>query len=136
MSMATTFSMSGSFSLGMVSSAAGGLILASGKLIILYNKFRKTAKTGGRHGRDAGLRDRFLEGRQFAESLGRDRARRAAQDHPLHADQGGDRALLPRGRRNPSGLFRRGLRQNHPLWRADRAALDPYPLDVLLHAGG
>jgi hypothetical protein len=35
--------MSGSVSLGMVSSGRGGLILVSGKLIILYNKFRKTA---------------------------------------------------------------------------------------------
>jgi hypothetical protein len=37
--------------------------------------------------------------------------------------------------RNPPGLFRRGLCQNHAVGRADRAALDPYPPDVFLHAG-
>jgi hypothetical protein len=40
------------------------------------------------------------------------------------------------GRRNPSDLFRRGLRQNDAIRRADCAALDPHPPDVLLHAGG
>jgi len=48
----------------------------------------------------------------------------------------GDRAVLQIGRRGSPNLLRRGLCQDHPLSRADRAALDPYPLDVLLHAGG
>ena len=39
------------------------------------------------------------------------------------------------GRRRSSDLFRRGLRQDHALWRADRAAVDPHPVDVCLHAG-
>src|ERR1700752_4166471 len=91
---------------------------------------------GGWHGPGASLRDRFLERRQLEKGLGRDRPGRATQDDPLRADQGGDRALLPLGGRNPSDLFRRSLSKNPPPWRADRAALDPYPLDVLLHAGG
>src|ERR1700730_16015170 len=98
------------------------------KLIILYNKFRKTAENktaeiGGQDGARS-LRDRFLERRQFAQSLGRHRPGRAAQDHSLHADESGDRALLQVGRRNPSDLFRRGLCEDHALWRAYRAALD------------
>ena len=55
---------------------------------------------------------------------------------PYTLDQTGDRTLLQIGRRRSSDLFRRSLRQNHPLWRADRAAIDSHPLDVLLHAGG
>ena len=55
---------------------------------------------------------------------------------PYTLTRGGDRAVLQVGRRGSSDLFRRGLCQDHALWRADRAAVDPYPLDVLLHAGG
>src|SRR2546422_7346472 len=45
------------------------------------------------------------------------------------------RTLLRLGRRKPSNLYRRGIRQDHGLWRADRAARDPYSPDVCLHAG-
>src|SRR6185369_1325446 len=103
MSMAMTFSISGSLSLGIWASP-GGLIFGSGKLIILYNKFRKTAEAkeqeqGAWHGASGGLRDRFLERRQFAKGLGRHRSRGAAQSHSLHADQRGHRTLLQIGRR-------------------------------------
>src|SRR6188508_3041733 len=97
MSIATTSSMSGSFSLGI--SGSRRLIFRSGKLIILYNKFRKAAgkyraKQGAWHGAGRGLRDRFLERRQPAQGLGRHRPGRAAQDHSLHADESGDRTVL------------------------------------------
>src|SRR5438046_3880758 len=139
MSIATTFSISGSLSLG-ISGFPAGLIFGSGKLIILYNKFRKAAEAkeqeqGVQDVPGRRLRDRFLERRQSAKGLGRHRSRRAAQDHSLHADQGSDRTLLQIGWRGSPDLFRRGLRQDHPLWRADRAALDPYLADVLLHTG-
>src|SRR3981189_2185463 len=113
MSMAVTFSISGSLSLGILR-FPGGLI---GKLIILYNKFRKAAETrslthqGGRHGpnqvRVGSLRDRFLERRQSAQGVGRHRPRRAAQDASVYADKGSDRALLQIGRRGSSDLLRR-----------------------------
>src|ERR1700716_3754749 len=101
MSIAVTFSISGSLSLGILG-FPGGLIFGSGKLIILYNKFRKAAETnrrkqGGCNGAGGGLRDRFLERRQFAKSLGRDRPRRAAQDHSLYADPRSDRTVLQVG---------------------------------------
>src|ERR1700692_2470442 len=93
----------------------GSLIFRSGKLIIPYNKFRKTAeqipRTGARDGA-GGLRDRFLERRQFAENVGRHRPRRTPQDRPLYADARSDRTVLQGGRRNPSDLFRRGFRQD------------------------
>src|SRR5215475_15387361 len=99
MSIATTFSILGSFSLGMFVSR-GGLIFKRSKLIISYNKFRKTAakdsrkRRGNREdGNDAGLRDRFLERRRLAKGLGRHRPRRTAQDRSLHADPRSDRAL-------------------------------------------
>src|SRR5437879_13383900 len=120
MSIATTFSISGSLSLGIWGSRR--LAFGSGKLIILYNKFRKAAETrarkqGGSHGpsqvRVGSLRDRFLEGRQSAQGVGRHRPRRAAQDPSLYADQRGDRALLQIGRRGSSDLLRRGLCQDH-----------------------
>src|SRR5882724_11761011 len=104
MSIATTFSISGSFSLA-ISVVPGGLLFRLGKLIIPYNKFRKaayaSADRGGTHGAGKSLRDRFLERRQSAQALGRHRARRAARDHSLHADQRGDRTVLQIGRRDP-----------------------------------
>src|SRR5260370_22201245 len=120
MSIATKSSMLGSFNWGMF---VPGLISWLGKLIIRYNKLRKTAKnkaeTGGRDG--GGLRDRFLERCQFAESLGRHRPGRAAQDQCLHANQASDQALLQGGQGNPPDLFLRGLCQDHPLWRGSLA---------------
>src|ERR1700730_6147305 len=50
MSIATTSSTLGSFNLGIW--VPGGLILRFGELIILYNKFRKTAETMGRKRKD------------------------------------------------------------------------------------
>ena len=79
-------------------------------MIILYNKFRKTAEAkeqeqGAWHGAGGDLRDRFLERRQFAQGLGRHRSRRATipytltkeaielycksvgEDHPIYFDE-------------------------------------------------
>jgi 3-hydroxybutyryl-CoA dehydratase len=49
------------------------------------------------------LRDRLLERRQFAESLGRHRSRRAAQDHSLHADAG-------------CALYCKAVGEDHPIY--------------------
>jgi hypothetical protein len=50
--------------------------------------------------------------------------------------KGGDPALLPFSRRGSSALFRRGLCEDHAVWRPDRSALDPYSPDVRLYATG
>src|ERR1039457_4869024 len=81
----------------------------------------------------ARLRNRLLERRRTPKDLGRHRSRRAAQDDPLHADSRGNPALLPCRRCPPSALFRRGIRAQESLWRANRPAVDPHPADVRLH---
>ena len=56
---------------------------------------------------------------------------------PYTLTQGSDRALLQhRSAKTHPIYFDEAYAKTTRLWRADRAAVDPHPPDVLLHAGG
>jgi hypothetical protein len=80
------------------------------------------------------VRDRLLERREAAQGLGRDHPGRTAQDHPLPADAGGDPQVLPSRWATCTRCTSTRRTRSLALRRADRAALDPHPADVLLHA--
>src|SRR5262249_16924288 len=56
--------------------------------------------------KDAGIRDRLLEGRSPPQELGRSSPGRAAPNAALSTDAGSDPEVLPVSRRSSSALFR------------------------------
>src|SRR3954467_14939507 len=92
MSIATTSSILGSINLDMLISWRS--IDCTVRYRLYHPTISAKQETGAWHDAGRGVRDRLLETRERAETVGRHCARRAAKDNSIHPDAGGDRIVF------------------------------------------